>query len=761
MPCLALLLVLLPMFAWAADDTPVDAQPEATIDQQQVDYLIEQGRYDDAEVLLNSILAFETEHLEAKRGLARVRIARREAEIRGLVAEQAELYDEVLGHPDYEREKALTSGIERARLDMVEYLVADQRYEDALRLVNDLLVDYPGQPAAMQIKVRLLDKVYKREVKRLEQERQMRRQELMAEAFGAGFAPREAAAKPRTVLVFDEELEQVERDRLQAKLRATTDIFQFNESPLREVLDTLFRVAGMNFIFDDAAMGEETLTINIVDSTVEEVLGVIQRMLPVRFNYHAGAVYVTSTENPVLITEMYRLKSGLTDVLTVPTVSSTSSSGSGEGGAGGAGGAGGILPSGGGGGGGGGGGNSDMERFLERIPELIDWPEGSSLYLEPKSSTLYIRSSPSAVAEVKRLLKAIDYTSTQVLIEAKFLEMTDEASKTLGIKWGMFAQEGTPNQDLVVGGIASGGPPQGGDGVLSGLTGNGFNAGIGGFGDDLFPNFSAALQALEEKKQLNTLSEPKILALSNATGVIDIRREIPYIADYENRSLSQTIIVNDSDSPSNSGLTTLVPVFQSVYEGINLQVTPSVARNSDIITLKLVPTIRDVNLVNQEFTTTAGSGSISNTIQNPRVNQRQLQTTLHIRNGQTIVLGGLIAEDSNKGREGVPGLQDAPAIGGLFRTDTRNSNRSKLLIFVTAHIIDPSGSKHSEDIRVLRDTAEVVLPAEVRAERERLIRAERKAAAKRRAELAEETDERNAARDDGGPLQRPSKGPRR
>ena len=78
---------------------------------------------------------------------------------------------------------------------------------------------------------------------------------------------------------------------------------------------------------------------------------------------------------------------------------------------------------------------SDVESFMEQIETLVPWPEGSVWYLDRKSNTLFVRSTPSTVAEVKRLIRAIDYNNVQVLIEAKFVEVSEDAFKELGVDW--------------------------------------------------------------------------------------------------------------------------------------------------------------------------------------------------------------------------------------------------------------------------------------------------------------------------------------
>ena len=120
--------------------------------------------------------------------------------------------------------------------------------------------------------------------------------------------------------------------------------------------------------------------------------------------------------------------------------------------------------------------------------------------------------------------------------------------------------------------------------VLASSTG--LSVGILGTGTGLLPNFRVSLRALESKGKANTLSEPKILTLSNSIGLIEISDEISYIESVRNvaNSTNQTTneVTNETTTASNS---VLAPEYKTERTGIRLRVLLSVARNSDIVTL--------------------------------------------------------------------------------------------------------------------------------------------------------------------------------
>ncbi len=115
-----------------------------------------------------------------------------------------------------------------------------------------------------------------------------------------------------------------------------------------------------------------------------------------------------------------------------------------------------------------------------------------------------------------------------------------------------------------------------------------------------------------------------------------------------------------------------------------------------------------------QYQPSPNSGLISAEIESPEFDTRSLFTSLHVQNGQTVVLGGLVKERDQKDRSGIPFLSRIPIIGLLFGRRSTTTERRHLLIFVTARLIEPSGAQISDDIRTMRDTARVVLPAEYR-----------------------------------------------
>jgi len=651
------------------------------------------------------------------------RINTLEAEIRGLVDEQSKAAGPAgaAASPDYAAAKARATDDVRRRLQVVEYHLADNDYNRAVDACNAILRDHPHEPATVRIKYRILMSMVERERAILERERAYRAEEGMADADRRLIIPKEGPRIARTVWVFDEDIEEADRAAVKVRLQEKVTL-NYDGVAVGEVLKPLFAIAGINYVILDRALSTETLTLHLVDDTVENALKTIAKLVDVRYNYSANTVFIGAADSEVMVSEVIRLSSGLTDVVTELQVMEPS--GGADGGGGGSGGQAAPAVPNRPNGQGGAAAATDLERFLEKVPDIVaGWPESGKLYLERKSNTLYARATPAALSELKRLLRSLDYQSAQVLIEARFVEVLEGAEKNLGVNWGV----GGSNGRVTLGGPMGGGVQTPPAGLTFENVATPIAAGtVGGGGLNLGMLFSptgslgikAAISALESQEKAEQLAEPRILTLNNAIGNIRLTQSVSYIKSYTFSNSSSQNQTDSNGNVTNISNSNPQPEWGKDYEGITLRIRPSIARNSDVVTLEIQPTVRV--LLNRNTTTIkaqTGTGVASQqelNVENPDFRTRTLATTLHIRNGQTVVLGGLTQDNTSTGDSGVPGVRTVPFLGRLFSSKSSSVKRSNLLIFVTAYIIDPSGAKIGEDIIRLRDTAAVVMPEEVR-----------------------------------------------
>ncbi len=715
------------------------------------------GHRDEAIALLELHVSANPKDALAKQTLLSLRIAAMEDEIGKILGQQAKAKELVIGDPDYEAARSRADAAVAKRLDVAEYYAHKRRFVEAAMVCNAILRDYPHHPAALKLKFRILTEMVERERSELLKDRALRREDAINDVADDAIMPGQLPKAKRTIFIFDEDVADIERASLQKTMLQRLDLIYdgttngSKSAQVREVLQPLFAIAGINYVILDSALGTETLTIHLVNETIETALSTISKLVNIRYNYSGGTVYISSATSDVMVTEIIRITSGLTDVVTEPQLGADPGGGGGGAGGGGqngqpqqAGGGANLFGPGGGANGGQQGGAqkefiSDLERFLEKVPDIVvGWPAEGKIYFEKKSNTVYVRSTPHTIIEVKRLLHALDYESTQVLIEARFIEVSDAGAKELGIDWAGGGKSGdtyvgAPNNSLNPPTAAQAATDPGASlgsafGNISGIA----PAATGGlFAQVLvapndFLKFKAQISALEQNGKADTLSEPKILTLNNAVGIIEVRKDISYVSSFQSAGTNNTPAY--PDQPNNGNVinpgynyssTTLVPQFTKDYEGISLKVRPSVARNSDIITLSVTPTVRELTKAPANFAFSnsggaSGEAPITNNVQSPpEFDTRRLVTALHVKNGGTVILGGLTREKEQSNTTGVPFLSRVPVIGSLFRRDSSKSTRSNLMIFLTAHIIDPHGAKQGEEIQRLRDTARVLLPNEI------------------------------------------------
>jgi general secretion pathway protein D len=285
---------------------------------------------------------------------------------------------------------------------------------------------------------------------------------------------------------------------------------------------------------------------------------------------------------------------------------------------------------------------------------------------------------------VEKILYNLDVDAIQILIETKFVEINVTDLSELGLNlsldspWAIYKDSGTAvNQ-------------------ISGGTGSFFSAFTGAAEEGLNltyqgmltkPQFSAVLHAMERKTKLKTLSSPKITTLNNQTATIEIADEFVYPTRYE-PTLIKEDLNNDGDfldvvdGVRETRFVNVPQGFETRDVGIILKVTPSVGSDKETIALTLNPEVSEA---------TADAFIFSGEVKLPKFTSRNLSTNIAVKNGNTIVLGGLVKETRTNTRTKTPFLGDLPVLGGLFRKDSDSVERKNLLIFVTATILSQKG----------------------------------------------------------------------
>lgn len=283
-----------------------------------------------------------------------------------------------------------------------------------------------------------------------------------------------------------------------------------------------------------------------------------------------------------------------------------------------------------------------------------------------RSSMIVIKDIPSAIERAEQLLKELDVKTRQVMIEAKIVEVSTNAREELGIQWGADYQR---SQYIVHGGgtkatstATSATPLTGGIGV----AGTGFNVNLPaavaqGFGGAIgygivTSKFALDLQisALEEQGNAKILSSPKVMVMDNQDATI--------------ASGTQIII----PTTTIAGGTAQTTSTSTVDASLRLTVTPRVI-DEEQISLSIIAK-------REEFDFARAVLGI------PPKNTRESQTGVIVRNGETIVIGGIYTETASESEDGVPLLSRIPLLGWLFKKETKIKDKTELLIFITPHI---------------------------------------------------------------------------
>ncbi|OGP64446.1 MAG: hypothetical protein A3K22_04240 [Deltaproteobacteria bacterium RBG_16_42_7] len=289
-----------------------------------------------------------------------------------------------------------------------------------------------------------------------------------------------------------------------------------------------------------------------------------------------------------------------------------------------------------------------------------------------KSNMVVIRDIPSAIERVTQILKQVDVKTKQIMIEAKIVEVSTNASRELGIQWGTMYRNGdayvfgggTSSQVAALPGTTTttgttpltGGAGFGGSALNVNLpaavgAGAGGAIGIGILAKNAILDLQ--ISALETQGNARTLSSPKVMVLDNQEAYIK----------------SGTGILIPTSSTSGGTTTTTVTEKEALLQ---LKVTPRVI-NDDQIYLKIFTT-RDVF-------------DFSRSVQgSPPKNTRETQTNLIVKNGETIVIGGIYTETELESEGGVPWLSKIPVLGWLFKKETKTNDKTELLIFITPRI---------------------------------------------------------------------------
>lgn len=256
------------------------------------------------------------------------------------------------------------------------------------------------------------------------------------------------------------------------------------------------------------------------------------------------------------------------------------------------------------------------------------------------SNAILAKGPEKQLAQLQALIPQVDVAHPQLLIQAVIFETTDGDTFDLGVSLGRSTGSG------VAGGFNTAN-------LGTSLASSGGTFGI--FDGDIL---ALAINALQRDSSTNVLSTPQILTLSGKRGTISIGQNVPFVTG---RVTGQSADVN---SP-----------FQTIE------------RRDVGIRLNVLPVVTASGLVIMDITTSADSLTDSLLASDIITNQRQINTTVQIRSGQTLLLGGLSSQDDRSQVSGVPGLASVPVAGRLFQNESTSTQRTNLHVLLQATVL--------------------------------------------------------------------------
>lgn len=271
---------------------------------------------------------------------------------------------------------------------------------------------------------------------------------------------------------------------------------------------------------------------------------------------------------------------------------------------------------------------------------------------EPRNALIY-QGDPGQWERMLTLIRQMDRTPRQVMIEVTIAEVTLTDNFSFGVSW--FARHGFDRFDgSIWGGTGSGGVPPGPSGGLTYLL-------------DVAGQNRVALNAFANDKRVKLLSTPRLLVKSGSPANIDVGTEVP------------TVTMSTTSNQQTDGNTNLLQSIQYRKTGIILEITPTVY-SDDRIDLEIRQEVSEA--LPLEPDATANSPSIFN---------RSLNTSLSLRDGGSVVMAGMISDRSTNVDAGVPLLKDVPLLGNLFKNKTTTRDRTELVLVIVPYIVESDG----------------------------------------------------------------------
>jgi MSHA type pilus biogenesis protein MshL len=314
----------------------------------------------------------------------------------------------------------------------------------------------------------------------------------------------------------------------------------------------------------------------------------------------------------------------------------------------------------------------------------------ASLSINMTAGIVQVTDRPSALKRTENYLHGVEKSiHRQVDLEAKIYDVTLNNQFQFGIDWAHIAE--AYGGALAFGGatlpVANGGA-QLQDSALGGLNRFGL---IGSSASTVpganlttlvFTNFNtrAAVNALAQQGSVEVVSKPRVRTLNNQTALVKVGEDIPFF------NTSTTIVPGTTPGSSTVLQQTIV---SSITVGTILSITPQIS-DDDWISLDISPVLTSLKAVVSFSGNGSSSPGSATSATAPDLDTKQTSALVRVRDGTTVVLGGLIQTQEAKNNTKIPILGDIPLMGKLFSGTFRFKQKQELVIFITPHIVTDS-----------------------------------------------------------------------
>ncbi len=285
---------------------------------------------------------------------------------------------------------------------------------------------------------------------------------------------------------------------------------------------------------------------------------------------------------------------------------------------------------------------------------------------DPETNALIIIAPKEDYLVLEEVIQKLDIPRQMVYLEALIMEVSVDKNFKIGVEWGGSGDFHDETGTLASGFSGSADSPynvmkdiQSGSLSTSGFTLGVLKKGVE-IGGVYFPDLGAVLNAYQEDSDINIIATPQILTTDNKEASIVVGENVPYITSR-----------NSSDTGSTQDYTNYD------YKDVGT-------------TLKITPQINQANLVRLEISVEVTKLKSAADVATPTTFKRTANTTVVLHNEETVVIGGIIGQDTSSGDYKVPFLGDIPLIGWLFKSHGKSIKKTNMFIFITPRIVENS-----------------------------------------------------------------------